>query len=156
MTDTTPTREEMIKKIYEVIADKTLSFGCKVHYLMDRGKREWYHIVWTDLPNCWFHWWLCEDWRWRFDESGESRPAYQVETDEIIWHPVMIWDVLDWIEVNSKSWIQYDETISFFNWEVRTEINDMFILRGETRKPIEEQHDQCIAFIHSLLPDEQR
>jgi hypothetical protein len=53
-----------------------------------------------------------------------------------IWHDVMIWDVLDYFIF---------QTISDITSE------DIFNHRDEFRKPIEEQSEECISFIYSLI-----
>ena len=87
-------RQEKIKAIYEKIADKDLSFWCK---LLLKNDLDWWHIFfekWADffcikydkntkiLYKNWFTWPL------HFSD-------FEFENFEIIWHPVMIWDVLE-------------------------------------------------------------
>ena len=140
------TREEQIKAIYEKIADKTLSFGCKVK------RRFWDYfsenkIVKPDIYN---------KWRFKVDWWADSFPMWIVDlwvwliqtrfsNDEfIIWHPVMIWDVLDYwenLEENKNYWWYYQ-------YEV---IKDIIEFWKEKRKPIEEQSDDTIEFIFNLI-----
>ena len=109
------TKEQMIDKIYEVIADKTLSFGCLC--IVDSMNPIKYRMC-----------------RW------DERP--KTEILKIIWHPVMIWDVLDWIESWKSNSLQ--EFISDnITWVIQ--------LWKEKRKPIEEQELSCISYIYSLI-----
>ena len=75
-----PTREEMIDRIYEVMADKTLSFGCRIQ-----------HSNWDIFKTTGVGGWLATN-------------------DKIIGHPVMIWDVFDWCMVELWNLRHYWET----------------------------------------------
>jgi len=55
--------------------------------------------------------------------------------DEIIWHTVMIWDVLDWIEKNKNLQIDPDKLVLDNFWK-------------EKRKPIDDQDDETIDFTY--------
>lgn len=98
------TRQEKIKAIYEKIANKDLTFWCK---FWAKKEISWGHITFEK----WFEFILIKS---RKDEkilyAGENFwwPLYftdfEFENLEIIWHPVMIWDVLDWIENNMNNW----------------------------------------------------
>lgn len=68
-------KQEMLDKIYEVIADKTLSFWCIC--IVDSMKPIRYRMV-----------------------RGDERP--QEEILKIIGHPVMIWNILKWADINSN------------------------------------------------------
>jgi hypothetical protein len=137
------TKQEMIDKIYEVISDKTLSFGCKIQFYSknlnimwdwskDKGwKKE--NILWLD---------------YRFSKdvivygwSGDEINYVEVEEEWdhwkcIIWHPVYIWSILDWVW---KEYPIYDTiTANILNiWK-------------EKRKPIED-NPEAIEFIYSLI-----
>lgn len=102
--------KEKIKKIYEVISDKTLNFWCK--YTNWACKNIWQIMRYSD----WLH-------IWDFEEK------------EIIGHPVMLNDVLDWM------------------WQIKTE-NDILTvidLWWFKRRPIEEQWTSVIEFIYNLV-----
>lgn len=119
------TKEEKIKAIYEKIADKTLSFGCWVMVDKFVSKRQICTIVYRDDKNDMDYFYTKEKWN--------------VYIEDIIWHPVMIWDVLDYIE---DKWE--------YNWEM-WDILALWILK---RKPIEEQSEECIDYVFNLLPKE--
>lgn len=72
----------------------------------------------------------------RWDERPEE------EIKEIIGHPVMIGDVMYYIRKkywNNHSWFHSD----------RSKLID---LRSKERESIEWQYDECIDFVHSLIP----
>lgn len=126
-------REEKIKAIYKEIADKDLSFWCK---LLLKNDLDWWHIFfekWADffcvkcdkdikiLYKNWFTWPL------HFTD-------FEFENFEILGHPVMIWDVLE----------------SLY-WDVR--FSDFAWIWKELRLPIEKQSDECIDFIYNLIKE---
>lgn len=120
----------MIDKIYEVIADKTLSEWCilwKVRWNLDLSRRK-------------IH--ASEDWDLRTVYLTYSWTIHKVysesQVEEIIWHPVMIGDMLDWMEEDERRFYEEDSVLN---------------LRKEKRKPIEEQSEECISFIYNLVND---
>lgn len=89
------TKQEKIEYIYEKIANKDLNFGCLFKYK---------DIDFAKLRICWTKesWWIIG-----WIESGYLKEASRenfINNTIIIWHPVMIWDVLDWIENNLNNW----------------------------------------------------
>lgn len=68
----------------------------------------------------------------------------------IIGHPVMIWDVFDYI--NEKKITMFWSDVSWANyirsWEQSINI---FNLWEHKRKPIESQSDECVSFIYDLI-----
>lgn len=163
----------MIDAIYEKIARKDLSFGCKcwIHEPDMPGKMIY---IWTEKIETLF--------------SKKYLEAFWSETDKkiiyenykIIWHPVMIGDVMDFIERNFPDWIHCieckkwkilsdnfnDDTIFYcdnedceflskFYWDEafchKMELYDWFW--EEKRKPIEEQSDECIEFVYDLISE---
>ena len=140
----------MIDKIYYKVSDKTVSpwilikpiiweeyvspsFQSYVH--LDKNL-----VVWQSLlsDNEWYRLWL-----WYYDEHWDAFVEISNNDDYalIIWHPVMIGDVLDFVA-------EHDKTIPYWLSEEETEI---VILRLEKRKPIEDQSDECIDFIYNLI-----
>ena len=67
---------------------------------------------------------------------------------EIIWHPVMIWDVIDWIE---PYWCFYTQDIGS-SQERKKKINIVLLQWHKKREPIDAQSDECIDDIYSLIP----
>lgn len=119
------TKEEMLSSIYDEMADKTLSDGCK--YITDIYKCT---IRYSDVvqPDNMLY-------------SKENDDFYRIDT--IIWHPVRIGDVLDWFDKNNP------EHLWWWNWVINGEI----IVRewNNLRLPIDEQSDECIDYVYSLI-----
>ena len=229
----TISKEQMLDRIYEVIADKQLSLGCVLEFNEKDMDNKYWPIVlfkyvrqWSSSSE-WYDWYRTQRWdlvcanmrQWEFkfitkryrncmhrqpDEEGERICDELVEKYfTIIWHPVMIGDVLDWIKKNIETtygtcpecwWeVWYDEwqeashsgtwslwdwppsyycinskwdhkVDSFVNptwprepirtllWEDYWEITPWIYKREETRKPIDEQSEECIKFIYWPLP----
>jgi len=63
---------------------------------------------------------------------------------KIIWHPVMIWDVLDWFYSNIELPVverrRTCDTI-LFEWK-------------DKRKPLQDQPIECIEYIYNLLSND--
>jgi len=116
-------KERKLEKIYEVIADKTLSFGCIIDKCITQNWKAFYakSMFWGKLF-------------WDFEERKDW------PSDKIIWHQVMIWDILDWIEKKFK-----------LNIEEFDELESLFILWKDKRKSIDDQSDECIDFIYSCI-----
>jgi hypothetical protein len=60
---------------------------------------------------------------------------------------VMLWDVLDWIE--SKIEDNY-----FWNFYIEDLIMDICNKRKHKRKPIDDQDEDCVSFVYSLIKDQ--
>ena len=119
-----------IEAIYKEVANKELSFGCRVIYYPEK---------WKNWPMRWVVWDLYED-----PYSGRCNPynLEEIELEDIIWHDVMIWDFLDWRLKNWKNeflpWMFHD---TIYSWEF-------------LRLPIEEQSEQCIDYVYNLIVKE--
>lgn len=135
---------EKIDAIYDKIADKTLSFGCilktrlwwNVRYTGEKyysNSMYGSYIKWNEEYND--HWIaiVIADWS-------------QLIISAIIWHPVMIWDVLDWIEEKYPLIGDYESIHDKLLWH-----DSKSRERDEKRKPIEDQSDECVAFVYSLI-----
>ena len=137
------------------MANKKFTLGCKInvkyraYYHWETGGEVSYSkeddlIVWVD--------WIASNGDIELNESefSEADPNWYIEDLEIlvkiIWHPVMIGDVLDWIE--RKIWISNHEYEEF----VVEEVNVVVLLWREYLKPIDEQSDECIDLVYSLIP----
>ena len=126
------TKELMIKAIYEKIADKTLSFGCKYNHTSEM------YFIWFITP------WIAE-----FDRAYWVKLSKTDIKRNTIWHPVMIWDVLDYIDS-----IEFNHPNDFIKWhkEKYPIIIDVLFNDWENkRKPIEEQSEKCIEWIYNLI-----
>ena len=135
-------REEKIEFIYKKIADKTLNFWCSFKY-KDKDftefricciKEGWWIINWIEW------WYLKEAFRENF-----------INNTIIIWHPVMIWDVMAYF--NEKLYQTLNKT--WWVWKYYW-VNERIIILwfGRMRRPIEEQSDDCIDYIYDLLQKE--
>lgn len=113
-------REEKIKAIYKEMANKELSPWCCVEV---KAQNEYGDFTYR----------LC-----RWDERPEE------EIKEVIWHPVMIWDVIKRIK----------ENIEISYWE------HLVKLLGQLSRPwlwrelglsIDDQSQECIDYVYSLI-----
>ena len=127
-----PTRKEMLDFIYKKVANKDLSFGCKLlnphsKQILKFSKRSSYN------PK----------------ENIEAVSVYwnyliiiKKDLFEIIWHDVLIWDVFNWTWWNIYScedcWSISRNAEIFKLWEYKC-------------KPIDDQSDECIEYIYNLL-----
>ena len=160
------TREQKIEAIYEKIANKELSFGCKIQinnyweesWKETRSPRLWrvgqsHKCIDDRIPR---HYWIFYSDTWTyavtefenhiFNERQGKNNTWELKYT-IIWHPVMIWDVLDYVDnFLNVCVLKYSEDLEV--------IRDIFKHYKYKSKPIEEQSDECINFIHSLLKDD--
>lgn len=122
-------KQTMIDKIYEVVADKTLSMWCYYFSEITRQQEVYDWSIWSNYIR------------------------------KIIGHPVMIWDVLDFIDdwdfANMASQIYQQDRIKIDDPDEDniTSIITILDLRKEKRKPIEEQSEHCIKYIYNLLSE---
>ena len=136
------TREEKTQAIYEKIANKELTFGCKVDdecwrivsIVEETADERWYIVVseeslYNDEDLGAYYCWLRVSWL----EIME-----QIDIAEIIWHPVMLGTIFEWY--SSSKW--------FINSQFVMELIDKWTGYDES---IDEQSDECIDFVHSLI-----
>lgn len=139
------------------MANKELTFGCKVKF------SKWIYSI-IDRENVWFlDSYKGVDWNIRNTiviEDGVNSRCYSIE--EIIGHPVMIGDVIDWIE---KKDFDVNKKIPWFWFEDEKEIDDeskLFLIQDyytdkiiafwdKKRESIETQSDECIDYVYSLI-----
>ena len=132
------TEQEMIDKIYEVIADKELSFGCKIKF-----EHNWIKTVDIYLENTWEY----------FDCISEKHISYDNEPYTVIGHNVMIGDVFEWthneqriMDKNSQDYEWY-----YILWgmsRIRTSLANIW---WQPRKPIESQNKETIEYVYNLI-----
>ena len=128
------TIEEKIEAIYNQIANKELSFGCKVKWF-DWNLHKFIELEeFNDTHRNYWYIDLNKDWMLLDELMSED---FFNETTEIIWHPVMIGDVLDYVKSNITISAKQD--------------NSIIHLWKELRKPIEEQSEEAINYIYNLL-----
>ena len=117
------TKQEMIEKIYERVADKTLNRWCRFMA---------YNRLYEVDAN-YFH---DDDYGYCTEPWEVIQHIYKIgNIDKIIWHLVKLWDVLDYILDDEKPMIM-DGIIR--KW-------------GKKRKPIEEQSEDCIKLVFNNL-----
>lgn len=145
------TRQEKIKAIYKEIANKDLTFWCKFW-----AKKE---ISWVNITfEKWFEFTLIKsrkDENILYADKDFWWPLYltdfEFENLEIIWHPVMIGDVMTYF--NEKLSQTLDKT--WWVWKYYW-VNERIIILwfNKMTRPIEEQSDGCIDYIYDLLKEE--
>lgn len=151
------TRTEKISAIYKEMANKEETFWCKV--LVDNQKRVWHNLeLESDIedtiigkirdPNDFRKFNLEDNWP-SYDDWQRSNIDEEEFTciTEVIWHPVMIGDVLDWIE---PYWWVFAQSV---NLDIeRTRKGTLLLsVRKQKRKPIDDQSDECIDYVYSLI-----
>lgn len=155
------TKQEKIDAIYEKIANKDLSFGCRImlknqeivmeNQPVEYGTLENYEVVWSIIGRYWtlYWWWVTvEIEKIYFNDSFYSeeevsdgfKEEFSFDEDneekdwnlEIIGHPVMIGDVMEY----------FYGSVRFSEW---------WKCWRKLTKPVEEQSDECIDFIYNLI-----
>lgn len=123
----------MLDTIYKVVADKILSQWCKIVKVWDN-----WSIFYNTIARIEKNYKSDIDTYYSTHWNIIYMPDY-----EIIGHPVMIGDVLDWINNKTHTdipyWLDEEETEVVIKWL-------------DKRKPIEDQSEECITYIYSLLP----
>lgn len=148
------TREQKLEAIYEEMANKEASFGCRYKFIKKYQYCDW----------AWFEPWdiitLCKR-DAKYEDSFLTtffRDIALIKKDvydyvEIIWHPVMIGDVLRQIRLLAGYALDNDlikksdfgNVIAQHNYRI-TQIWEDF------REPIDTQSDECIDYVYSLIP----
>lgn len=155
------TQQEKIKTIYEKIANKNLSFGCRImlknqeivmeNQPVEYGTLEHYEVVWSIIGRYWtlYWWWVTvEIEKIYFNDSFYSeeevsdgfKEEFSFNEDdeekdwnlEIIRHPVMLGDVMEY----------FYGSIRFSEWGK---------CWRKLTKPIEDQSTECIDFVYDLI-----
>jgi len=131
------TKQKMLEYIYDKIADKTLSFGCILKRIekYETESETWIIINRNSIQKNSLI--LLSD-IWKIDWKNKYTEVSKVMLEEnifsIIWHPVMIWDVL---EYERKNKIFLDEK-TIYLWK-------------NLKNPIWEQTFECIEYIYNLI-----
>lgn len=150
------TREEKIEAIYKDMANKEMSFWClaktnedKTEMICSKLTNDWTSfstIPYPDGRRCWF----TTIYNLRNSEWINLDSKRTIK--EIIWHPVMIGDVLRQIRLLAGYALDNDlikksdfgNVIAQHNYRI-TQIWEDF------REPIEDQSDECIDYVYSLI-----
>ena len=117
------TREEKIQAIYEAMANKKRTFGCRCR------RNDGEDVIFIRQN---------ETWSYLSIRENEEFTVSLWYAPEIIWHPVMIWDVLSYCSSYISDW---DDSVD-------SQI-DLLSYWGDYRLPIEDQPEECIDFVHS-------
>lgn len=161
------TKQQKIDAIYEKIARKDLTFWCRIILknqaivleslsAIESNCMDYYDVGWAIIGRYWTKtiWWITmEIEKIYFDEpsyneeevSNDFKEEFVFDENneekdwnlEIIGHPVMIGDVMNHLEIFSKNKI-IDVWYVIKHWMIKT-------------MPIEDQSDECIDFIYSLI-----
>lgn len=137
-------KEQMITEIYSVVANKKFCNWCKIVY---RPKAtQWYYktrkILSTKINSDLLY---VEHWYHYFTPQKILRE----QITKVIWHPVLIWDVLNWLEEYNKTNIK-EVSAHRIAW---LKINKCW---EDKLKPIENQSIQCIIYIFNLIKNESK
>ena len=127
------TRGEKIKAIYEEIANKERKFGCRCK------TRNWANVIFIRKNRKWEYLYIRRN-------NEFMIPLWYVP--KVIWHPVMIGDVIDWIE---PYWALFAQSLNLSN-ERQRKIKFVLVQWHKKREPIEMQSDECIDYVYSLIP----
>lgn len=132
------TRQQKIDAIYEKIANKELEFWC----WLDSGRNDWYLL---DTSR-----YLVEKSEWKYELYESYTNNKITDIVKIIWHPVMIGDVMDFLNEKIRPyWLSLgDGEFYYAEWENTAWMIDLW---ENKRKPIEEQSDECVGFIYNLI-----
>lgn len=145
------TREEKIEAIYKEMANKERSIGCRInvkyraYYHWETGGEVSYSkeddlIVWVD--------WVARNGDIELSKAdlSEADPNWYIEDLEtlvkIIWHHVMIGDALEVVDAIAAN---------RDNARYERRLRDILMVWSKPRKPIDEQSDECIDFVYSLI-----
>lgn len=129
-------KQEKLKKIYDKIADKTLSFGCKI-----QSYYSWYQdsiCLNEDNENIFVLFYNWETWIINKSDIEELKCR-------IIWHPVMFWDVYQYLENNIK---EIKNNLQPNNIDLYVYLS--YVWKNK-KEPIEKQSNECINYIYIIL-----
>lgn len=138
-------KQQMLERIYDVIADKTPNFWC----LYKTKTRDVHPLLYREY-----------NLKKNRDEVflfSRIRGKYCLPTNDCkeIWHPVMIGDVYQWLFDNRMECNVVYAKNPIRWWKVEPYSNNkefIFHRRENRRKPIDDQSDECIKFVYDLLP----
>lgn len=140
-----PTKQEMLDRVMEEIADKTLSFWCKVLMHPHIKKETIFLSRESDEDSCmWAEYYHFHE--IRKESPYLSHPVTYREFDTsfpeytIIWHPIMLTDILNYVDKNLSWPFRGDYALALCD------------LRIDKKQPIEKQSTKLIEKVYSLLP----
>lgn len=133
------TKQEKIDAIYEKIARKDIDLWCKIKLKTGVINTAVWKPAWP-LINCLFF-----------------RQIKTEDIGEIIGHPVMIGDVMDYFEnialdkIYDYIWVKKEEIPDLILQKTKDAMMEIFPFWKQKRLPIEDQSDECIDFVYSLI-----
>ena len=131
------TREQKIAAIYAEMANKKLKLWCKCK------SHNWENVIFIRQNKTWSYLSIREN---------EEFTVSLWYTPEIIWHPVMIGDVLRQIRLLAGYALDNNLIKKSDFWNVIAQHNYRITQIWEDfREPVEAQSDDCIDFIYSLI-----
>lgn len=128
-------KQDKINAIYEKIANKELNKWCVVN---DTDYNTWKAEIFAEY---WSRNWIM------LRQEDLSKPYIERKTDvedwEIIWHSVLIWDVLDylWEQINPARGTAFDF------------ISKILLKWEKKRLSIQDQSEECIDYIYNLIKE---
>lgn len=129
-----------IDHIYSFMADTDLTLWCKVltengEYIINEDEDSASYITAFEREDMDYEEdnWMCILTQNTFKMDGWE----EIKITKIIWHPVLIGDILNWIQITRN-----DIKDSF-----RTTLDSLW---NDYRKPIEDQSSECIEYIYHL------
>ena len=136
------TREEKLNAIYKEMANTDIDEWCIIEAYWER---------WVILDYNWtraYVWWF----RWDFEKFDDYQHLSIKLWYEVIWRPVMIWDVLRQIRLLAGYALDNDLIKKSDFWNVIAQHNYRITQIWEDfREPIDTQSDECIDFVYSLI-----
>jgi len=134
-------KQDKIDKIYKEIANKELSFGCIMY-----------------SPIAWNRFTLIDKNKFIVRVAYIEKILELNWQEEVIWHPVLYGDIIDWLEKNlpktddSKQYYEWTE-----NYDIMEENDRIYSFVDNSwenkRLPIEEQSELCISYIYNLIKE---
>lgn len=140
-------RKEKLATIYEKVANKELTFGCKI--VTNEYNWDEFRVAKSGLL-------AIKEWE-AYRTVGCDCCSEGLTIKEVIGHPVMISDILYWFEdkykVSVSVWNieKVDGMIVKEDYYVDKSIAKLLNLRNGIRSPIEEQSEELVDYVFSLL-----
>lgn len=166
-------REEKLEAIYAKVANKELALWCKarIYHTNHPNLADKYfweitkYIEVVSMGNSHFENWQIVKYK-DLQHSFLKEDCYGFEVFDpiilqnyrdcffkVIWHPVMIGDVMDYLEDKSRSQFDEEEEEEYFysREEYYEDIAELSDCWGDKRLCIDEQSEECIDLVYSLI-----
>lgn len=145
------TKQQKLEAIYEAMADQTLSAGCAVEFRYKNWAMMeywWDEDAWGDVINIEYvnsKWYTDGDFNFPISDIKDWWYEDLEWHIKIIWHPVRIGDVLEYMEINPKQWVWWGDRLQDIV------VKCILWCFENKRLPIDEQSDECIEYVYSLI-----